>query len=81
MFYMIVDNGIIKAVGSTSAELRETDEETYNAVSEMLDTKPSPPDKLHDYRLTVDLVWELFEIEDDGKDIDDDELVSILLEE
>lgn len=81
MFYILVDSGIIKAVGNTKAEMSEINSETYNTISNLLSNKPEPPDRWHDYRLTVGLEWELFEIRDDGKDIDDSEAVSILMGE
>lgn len=79
MFYMIVNDGIIKAVGNMTSQMQEIDSATYQNISELLNNKPVPPDKKHDYRLTVELEWELFEIPDDGKDIDDAEVVSILM--
>ena len=71
MFYMIVNDGIIKAVGNMTSQMQEIDNATYQNISELLNNKPVPPDKKHDYRLTVELEWELFEISDYDDDTAD----------
>lgn len=79
MFYMLTTNRVIHTVMNPLGELSEIDDSTYETIQNLLANKPVPPDKKHDYRLTVELEWELFEIPDDGKDIDDSEAVSILM--
>ena len=78
MFYMFVENGIVKSVGQMTADFREISESDYQTAQQRLDNKPTPPDKKHDYRLTEALEWELFEI-DGNTEVDDSQTVEILL--
>lgn len=62
MFYVLTTNRVIHTVMNPLGELSEIDDSTYKTIQNLLANKPTPPDEKHDYRLTVDLEWELFEI-------------------
>lgn len=78
MYYILVEDGIVKTVGQMTVELREIGESDYQTVQHLLDNKPKAPDWKHDYRLTENLEWELFEIEFDDKDVDAAQAFEIL---
>lgn len=79
MYYKVIDNGFISAVGIGKTGTEITEEE-YNTILSVIRTKPPRTDTT-DYRLKEDLTWEEYEVDppDPDPDIDDAELLDILM--
>ena len=79
MFYKLVLDGYIVAVGKGESGIPITDSQ-YNEIMAMLRNRPVPPAG-YDYRLTDMMVWELYElppVEEADEEISGDELLSML---
>ena len=60
-YYKRIENGYIFLVGTNCGGEEITDEE-YESIMQVINDKPTAPEG-YDYRLTVHLEWELFELE------------------
>ena len=59
-YYKVIKDGYIFLVG-TNCGGEEITEQEYNEIMQTIRNKPIPPEGC-DYKLTVDLKWELFEL-------------------
>lgn len=61
MYFKTIINNFILGVGTTTRATRnEITEEEYNTISAIMREKPIAPDG-YDYKLKIDLTWELVE--------------------
>ena len=60
MVKVFINNGYIISIMHGAKESNISDAE-YQTIMDKVNRKPTPPDG-YDYRLTVDLEWEMFEL-------------------
>ena len=79
MFYKAIDNGYITAIGTNGGGTEITEAE-YNSLLELIQSKPARTESV-DYKLTVNLEWEAFEIPAPPEDYDltDEEALAIIM--
>ena len=71
MVKVFINNGYIISIMHGAKESNISDAE-YQAITDKLNRKPTPPDG-YDYRLTVDLEWEMFELPKETDEPETDE--------
>ena len=71
MVKVFINNGYIISIMHGSKESNISDAE-YQAITDKVNRKPTPPDG-YDYRLTVDLEWEMFELPKETDEPEPDE--------
>lgn len=77
-YFMVIENGYILAIGQGNGHI-EIDEERYNTILDVIRSKPPKTDTT-DYRLTVDLEWEEYELPPEPEtELDDSEALNIIL--
>jgi hypothetical protein len=79
-YYKIIKDGYIRGIG-TGASGDEIAEEEYNALLEIIRTKPKADDG-YNYKLKADLTWELYELPhvDVHDDVTDEEFMRMIEE-
>ena len=78
MFYKIIDNNYIKAIGSGDDGIVITEFE-YNEILNVIQNKP-PRTETTDYRLKTDLTWESYGVQPVPEpEPEPEEILSILL--
>ena len=60
MVKVFINNGYIISI-MHGADVGNISDAEYQAIMDKVNRKPTPPDG-YDYRLTVDLEWEMFEL-------------------
>ena len=60
MVKVFINNGYIISI-MHGADVGNISDAEYQAITDKVNRKPTPPDG-YDYRLTVDLEWEMFEL-------------------
>ena len=76
-YYKIVDDGYIVGFGTNgNDECTAITEQEYTQLRAVFADRPTAPTG-YDYRLKVDLTWEL--VENEEPDIDDSEAIDIIL--
>lgn len=81
MYYLMIRDGIIYAIGEMQGRFKEITLSEYEQVKSMLESKPESPDADHVYVISENLEWMLVEIDKSEKEISNDEAVGILLGE
>ena len=71
MVKVFTNNGYIVSIMHGAKESNISDAE-YQAIMDKMNRKPTPPDG-YDYRLTVDLEWEMFELPKETDEPETDE--------
>lgn len=71
MVKVFTNNGYIISIMHGATEGNISDAE-YQAIMDKVNRKPTPPDG-YDYRLTVDLEWEMFELPKETDEPEPDE--------
>ena len=71
MVKVFTNDGYIVSIMYGSKEGNISDAE-YQAIMDKVNRKPTPPDG-YDYRLTVDLEWEMFELPKETDELEPDE--------
>lgn len=66
-YYKIINDGYITAYGTGSGG-EEISQGEYDTLCAAMADRPTPPDG-YDYRLTTDLVWEQYELPDEGRSL------------
>lgn len=79
MYYKIINNGYLIAVGTGAGGIEITAEE-YENILTVIKERPTA-EAGYDYRLKEDLTWELYEcpVIDDGDEISDSEALDIIV--
>ena len=71
MVKVFINNGYIISI-MRGADVGNISDAEYQAIMDKVNRKPTPPDG-YDYRLTVDLEWEMFELPKETDEPETDE--------
>ena len=71
MVKVFINNGYIISI-MRGADVGNISDAEYQAIMDKVNRKPTPPDG-YDYRLTVDLEWEMFELPKETDEPEPDE--------
>ena len=67
MFYKVVEDGYIKAIG-TGSQGEEISENEYNEIQKIIHNRPTAPDG-YGYRLKESLEWELHNLPEEDEPV------------
>ena len=79
MVKVFINNGYIISI-MHEADVGNISDAEYQAIMDKVNRKPTPPDG-YDYRLTVDLEWEMFELPKETDEPETDEATEATLAE
>ena len=79
MVKVFINNGYIISI-MHEADVGNISDAEYQAIMDKVNRKPTPPDG-YDYRLTVDLEWEMFELPKETDEPETDEATEAALAE